>query len=204
MKDEGPRSIFRIEAIMRNSRGGGEAILPQFSSPRIIWLLWTFIVFAIAASLLLWLLRIPIYTKAIAVALPNEYTSSSLPRSSTLNGTHESLMAVLIPTRNAGDVRVGQRVFWSSSKTGHRITRTVIAVEPSVQSPDSLSVHLGLREQATASVTEPSVIAFVDFGPTPDELRASAYAGSVYHAEVETGTKRVISLLPFFSRLIGN
>lgn len=202
MKDEGQRSIFRIEAIMRNSRGGGEAILPQFSSPRIIWLLWTFVGFAIAASLLLWLMRIPIYTKAIAIALPNEYRS--LPRSSALNGTHESLMAVLIPARDARDVRVGQHVFWSFSNTGHRISRTVIAVEPSVRSPDSLPLLLGLRGQATASVTEPSVIAFVEFGPLPDELPASAYVGSVYHAEVETGTRRVISMLPFFNRLIGN
>ena len=116
----------------------------------------------------------------------------------------KSLMAVLIPARNGREVRVGQRVFWSFTKTGPRVTRTVIDVEPLVRSPDSLQASLGLQGQATASITGPSVIAIVDLRPLPDDLPASAYAGSVYHADVEVGTKRVISLLPFVGRLIGN
>lgn len=201
MNDDGQRMIFRIEAIKRNSRGGGEAILPQFSSPKIIWLLWTFIGLAIAGGLLLWFMRIPIYAKAIAVPLPKEYSSRSLPRGTV---EHESLMAVLVPARSGREVRVGQRVFWSFTKTGPRVSRTVVEVEPLVRSPDSLQATLGLGSNGTVSITEPSVIAIVDFGPVPDDLPASAYLGSVYHAEVEVGTKRVVSLLPFIGRLIGN
>ena len=190
MIKEGQRSIFRIEAVRRNSRGGREAILPQFNSPRIIWLLWTLIGLALAGGLLLWLMRIPIYTTAIAIPLPN--------------GSHEPLMAVLVPARDANKVRVGQRVFWSFTKTGQRVNSTVIEVKQEARSPDSLQGELNLRGQAAISITEPVVIALVNLGPVPDNLPASAYAGSVYRAEVEVGTRRVISLLPVFGRFIGN
>lgn len=201
MIDAERRLIFRIEAIRRNSRGGGEAILPQFSSPRIIWLLWTFIGLAVGGGFLLWSMRVPIYAKSIAIPLPSEYSSRSLTQS---NPSHEPLIAVLIPARPGREVRVGQRVFWSFNKTQPRVSRTIIHVEPLVRSPDSLRATLGLGQQVTASITEPSVIAIVNFGPVPDALEPSAYLGSVYHAEVEVGTKRVISLLPFVNRLIGN
>lgn len=191
MLKEGQRSIFRIEAVRRNSRGGREAILPQFHSPRIIWLLWTLIALALAGGLLLWLMRIPIYTAGIAIPLQNA-------------DSHEPLMAVLVPARNANKVRVGQRVFWSFTKTGQRVNSTVIEVQSEARSPDSLQGELSLRGPAAASITEPVVIALVKLGPVPDDLPASAYTGSVYRAEVEVGTRRVISLLPVFSRFIRN
>lgn len=195
MNDEGQRLIFRVEAIRRKSRGGGETILPQFSSPGILGLLWSLIGLAIAGGVLLWFLQIPIYAKAVAIPLPPNWKAKD---------SREPLMAVLIPARNGREVRVGQRVFWSFTKTGPRVSRTVIEVEPLVRSPASLQAWPGLQGQATASITEPSVIAIVDLGPVADDLPASAYAGSVYHAEVEVGTKRVISLLPVVGRLIGN
>lgn len=191
MLKEGQRSIFRIEAVTRNSRGGREAILPHFNSPRIIWLLWTLIALALAGGLLLWLMRIPIYTAGIAIPLANE-------------DSHEPLMAVLVPARNANKVHVGQRVFWSFTKTGQRVNSTVIEVKSGALSPDSLQGELNLRGPAAASITEPVVIALVKLGAVPDDLPASAYTGSVYRAEVEVGTRRVISLLPVFSRFIRN
>jgi hypothetical protein len=185
MKDGAQRSIFRIEAIKRNSRGGGEAILPRFSSPRIIWLLWIFVGLAIAGGLLLWLVRVPVYTAAVAIPLASD--------------NREPLMAVLIPARNAGQVHVGQHVFWRFGKTEQRVTRTIVEVEQSVRSPHSLREELG-----TQSITEPAVVAFVKLDPVPDGVPASAYAGSMYKAEVEVGTRRVLSLLPFVGRFIGN
>lgn len=191
MIDGGERLIFRIEAIRRNSRAGGETILPRFSSPAVIWVLWSLIGLAIAGGILLWFLQIPIYAKGVAI---------TLPASSEANVRHEPLVAVVIPARNGREVRVGQRVFWSFSKTGPRVSRTVVEIEPLVRSPASLQGLPGVHER----ITEPSIIALVDLGPVPDDLPASAYAGGVYNAEVEVGTKRVISLLPVVGRLIGN
>lgn len=191
MIDGGERLIFRIEAIRRNSRAGGETILPRFSSPAVIWVLWSLIGLAIAGGILLWFLQIPIYAKGVAI---------TLPASSEANVSHEPLVAVVIPARNGREVRVGQRVFWSFSKTGPRVSRTVVEIEPLVRSPASLQGLPGVHER----ITEPSIIALVDLGPVPDDLPASAYAGGVYNAEVEVGTKRVISLLPVVGRLIGN
>jgi hypothetical protein len=196
MKDEAQSSIFRVDAIKRNSRGRSEAILPQFSSPKIIWWLWSLISLTIVGGALLWFMRIPIYAKAFAIPLPSE--------SSTASANDGPLVAVLLPARNLPRVQTGQRVFWSFSKTESAVSRTIIAVKPSVQSPDSLQASLGLRGQSTTSITEPVVVAFVSLGPVPADLPTAAYVGSVYHAEVEVGTKRVISLLPVVGRFIGN
>jgi hypothetical protein len=95
-------------------------------------------------------------------------------------------------------------VFWSFTKSGERVSSTVIEVKPMVRSPDSLNRELDLRGQAAASITEPAVIALVSLGPVPYDLPASTYAGSVYRAEVEIGTKRVFSLLPVLRRFIGD
>jgi hypothetical protein len=200
MEEGGAYSVFRIEALRRNSRGVDETILPQFSSPKTVWLLWIFIVLSLTAGTLIWLIRIPIYARAIAIPLTNESQSAI----SGINGNNEPLMAVLIPGRNASQVRVGQRVFWSFTKSGERVSSTVIEVKPMVRSPDSLNRELDLRGQAAASITEPAVIALVSLGPVPYDLPASTYAGSVYRAEVEIGTKRVFSLLPVLRRFIGD
>lgn len=204
MKNDGQRSIFRVEAIRRYAQGADEAVLPQFTSPRTIRLLWVMIGLLLAGGLLLWLMRIPIYASAVAVPMSTEYSSYVIPVVSTSAANNQKLVAIFLPSSNLSRLRVGQRVFWNFSNTGQRVSRFIVDVQTEVISPDSLRQNFGLRGQAALEFSEPVVVAFVNLEPVPGDLPASAYAGSMYQADVEVGTRRVITLLPIVGRFFGD
>jgi hypothetical protein len=56
---------------------------------------------------------------------------------------------------------------------------------------------------AASGLAQPSAVAIARFEPAPASLPAAAYAGSVYHVEVEVGSRRVISFLPLIGRFFG-
>jgi hypothetical protein len=53
------------------------------------------------------------------------------------------------------------------------------------------------------NLTQPSAVAIAQFEPSPTSLPAAVYLGSVYHAEVEVGSRRVISFLPLIGSFFG-
>ncbi|MBV9211983.1 MAG: hypothetical protein JOZ52_15175, partial [Acidobacteria bacterium] len=61
--------------------------------------------------------------------------------------------------------------------------------------------RFALTEGVAAMVAnEPSAVALAQLESPPPALSTDAYAGSTGRAEVETGTRRVISLLPLVGR----
>ena len=140
----------------------------------------------LCGGLLAWLIRIPIYASGVGVVINSGAASRDSGR-----------LAVFLPAREISKLRTGQKLFWSLDKTGARISRTLVAIDSEVSSPLSVQTRFNLIGAASAAITKPVVVAFVNLDPIPDNLPPAALAGSVYRVEVEVGTMRAISLLPF-------
>lgn len=204
MNDDGQRTIFRVEALRRYAQGEDKAVPLQFTSPRIIRFLWGLIGLLLVGGLLLWLMRVPVYTSGVAVPISTGYPSSASPSVSHWNPNNEPLVAVFLPSNSISQLHVGQRVFWRFSKTDLRVSRFVLEVSLEVNSPYELQQKFGLRGKAASAISEPAVVAFAKLQPVPNALPAPAYLGTVYPAEVEVGTRRVISFLPLVGRFFSD
>lgn len=192
MKDEF-RPIFRDTAIRNYTQGRAKSVLPQFSRPRAIALLWILAGVLLCSGLLAWLIRIPIYASGVGIVIDSEAV--------TRDG---SRLAVFLPAQELSKLRTGQKLFWSFDKTGGRVSRTLVAIDSEVSSPRSVQTRFNLIGAAAAAITKPVVVAFVNLDPTPGNLPPAALAGSVYRVDVEVGTMRAISLLPFARRFSGD
>jgi hypothetical protein len=186
------RPIFRTTAIRNYAQGRAKSVLPQFVRPRAIVLLWVLAGMLLGIGVLAWLIRIPIYASGVGVVVD-----------STANHATGRL-AVFLPAQELSKLRTGQKLSWSLDKTGARTTRTLVAIDSEVSSPRSVQTRFNLTGAASTAITKPVVVAFVDLEPTPGNLSSSALAGSIYRVDVEVGTMRVISLLPFARALFGD
>jgi len=180
MKD-GNRFIFRDTAIRHYALGRARPVLPQFASTRLTTLLWVLTGILLGGGLLTWFIRIPVYASGVGIGDGHR-------------------IAVFLPGKERSRIQVGQRAFCTFDKTGGRVGRTLIAIDSEVASPADVHARFKLTDEAAAKITKPVVIAFVNLEPLPENLPASAYVGSVYRVDVEVGTLRAVSLLPFINR----
>lgn len=195
MKDNEARTIFRVDAIRRYARGKDDIVLARFASPRITRFLWVLSGLLLAGGFLLWLMRVPVYVSCVAVPISTEHAVHT-----AVSNAQQPLVALFLPSRTASRLRLGQKVFWSFSKTGPRVSRSVLEVRLEPTSPDAAQREFGLQGQASLAIKEPVQIGFVSLLPIPDDVPAAAHVGTVFHAEIEIGSRRVISLVPFVGR----
>lgn len=188
MKDES-RLIFRAEAIRRYVQGRNQSVLPRFTSPRRLILLWIFSALLLAGGLLAWLIRVPVYASGVGVVIDSTAELQQVGEAPQL--------AVFLPGNDLSRFRVGQRLFWRFDKTGERVSRSIEIIEPQVSSPLMVQRRFKLTGASASAITKPVSVAFVSLDPVPGNLPASAYLGSTYRVDVEIGEMRVISLLPF-------
>jgi hypothetical protein len=194
MKDEN-RLIFRAEAIRHYMQGRDKSVLPRFTSPRVAIFLWVFAVLMLAGGLLAWLVQVPVYASGVGIVV------DSTPQAQ--EEAARTQLAVFLPDKELSKLHVGQRLFWSFSRTGERVSRSLVAVEPEVNSPAVVQKRFNLTGAAASVITKPVAVAFVNLDTLPRSLPASAYVGSVYRVDVEVGKMRVISLFPFIGRFFG-
>ena len=189
---EGHRLIFRDTAMQRYVLCRTRSVLPQFASLRITTLLWVIAGMLLSLGLLAWLIHIPVYVSGLGVVIESPRLGAG-----EVGDVHR--MAVVLGDKERSRVRVGQKVFWSFDNRGGRVSLTLIAIETEVSSIKAVYERFKLTGAAAAGITEPVVVAFVDPEALPDNVPASSYAGNVYRIDVEVGTMRVISMLPFIS-----
>ncbi len=195
MKDEN-RMIFRVEALRRYAEGRERPVLPQFTSPRTMLLLWVLLSLLLLSGLVLMMIRVPVYATGLAVVPARDALDQK--KAGAAGG---ATMVVFVPERNLPDLRIGQKVRWSFDQTSGRVATSILAIEPEVDSPADLQKRFGFSGTAAAYINGPMAVAFAHLEPAPGDRSIDKYAGSVYRVDVEIGRRRVISFLPVLGRL---
>lgn len=171
--------IFRKEAIEKYSQGRDKNVLPQFVLPPVFVFLWCLLALFISAGITAWLGRVPVYVTGIGVVLD--------PSSSGNIANGETTAVIFIPYSPSLRLQAGQPVKMQLGLTGPRITAAIQAVDPHVLSPSKVRKHF------LVSITDPSVAVTVLV-----ESQLSLYTGSLVQAQVEVGSRRLLSLFPGF------
>ena len=170
MISEQKSSIFREEALQRYIRNKEKAILPRFATPPIILLLWCLLAILLAAGVVAWFGRVPVYATGDGV-VPETGSSTR----------------IFLPYSFSLALHPGESVQMQIGNSDTQVTGTVTDASTQQLSPSLI------RQRYQVQVGAPAVVITVRFGAG---FSVRTYAGSIITAQVQTGSRRLISLLP--------
>ncbi len=195
--NDAKRSIFRVEAVRRYAQHRETAVLPRFISPRTFLGLWVLTGLLAVSGGLACFAQVPVYASGSAIVVDAQ--------NSKLRGVPDDVVVMaFLPPEYRSHLEVGQQLFLHFSPTGERLRRSIIAVEPEIYSPVAAQRRFGLAPGAALAVAHPAAVALAQLEPLPAGAPASAYLGSIGRVDVEVGSRRIISLLPFVDQFVGS
>jgi hypothetical protein len=176
-------SIFREEAIQRYVQSREKAVLPRFVTPPIFLLFWCLFTIFLSAGVFAWFGRFPVYA-----------TGTGVVSHAGLSASEERGVALIfIPYSPSLSLHAGQPVQLQMRSTGMRLSGTIESAHLRPLSP------MEIRQRYQVAIDEPAALIIVHLGSNFSER---AYAGSVIVAQVQVGSRRLISLLPGLETLV--
>jgi hypothetical protein len=175
------RTIFRESAIEAYRRRTERDIVPRVVPGPVIACFWLLLVTLMGAVLLAWSLRVPTYAGASGVVV------------------REDAAVLFLPADDAAALRTGRTVRGQIGSSGRSVEGSVAKVDARLIGPDTAQRRY--RPQGGAAlITQPSSVLIVRLA---DALPAETYAGSRLTARVQTGSQRLLGLLPGVGKLLG-
>lgn len=180
--------MFRSKALTYYARSREKDVLPRFVAPRAFVFLWILMALLLIATLGAWLAQAPTYEVGSGVIIDTQ-------------GNNATTAVIFLPATSSLKLRTGLPLLMQIGTAGPQLSGTIATVEPGVMSPEQARKQYALNGNLALIVTEPSIAVTVTLGP---DIPAQMYAGSIVGAQVQVGTRRVLSLLPFIGSLIGD
>lgn len=175
---------FREQALQHYNQQSQPTVLLRFVSLRFTAFLWTVLMLCVGAAFAAWLVPIPSYASVSGVVQPQPGAG----------------IVLFVPASQKAQVHQGTPAQIQLGATGPQFSASVVAVETGVMSPQEARQHYGLGSDVWGVVTEPSIAVII---PLPSVFALSTYAGSVITAQVQVGSRPILSLLPGLSSLTG-
>lgn len=185
--------MFRSEALRRYLGRNDQAILLKLTSPKKFAILWLVLGLLIICLLLAWLTKIPTYAAGI-VTMVN--TVQEQPA-----GGSEVELLVLTAPETLGQLRAGQKVFFTLGASTRVAEARVIRVEPRVFSRQEVSDRFALGSDVPMDFRNLSVVALASMETVPAGLPRSGDFSRYYKAQIETGSRPIIDLVPGIAKL---
>jgi len=179
------RTIYRRSAVQHYLQRRERDVLPRFVSPPIFFFLWVLLGLLLMAGALAWFSRLPVQAFGVGIIIEPEKASEG------------AVVLVFAPADQRAKLRPGQTVHLQLSPK-EQISSQVASVEPGITSPAEARQRYGLKDGLALAITKPSAVFKVKLAP---DFSLHNYAGSVLPVEVETGSRRLISLLPGLASL---
>ena len=179
------RQFFRKEALEHYARSREKDILPRSVAPPVFLFFWILLVLLLAATVLAWQVHVPIYADASGF-IAQDGQPGALPDSGTT-------AVLFVPTNSSTALRAGQSITVQVALTGQTLQGTITTVGTNVISPDGARQQYALTGDLALVITQPSVVVTLDLGAA---LPQGVFAGNSLIAQVQVGTRSVLSLLP--------
>ncbi len=185
--------LFREKALKQYMQKQEKDILLRPVSPPIFACLWILLCLFLMAAFLAWWQEVPTFVEGSGVILAQGQANTTT--------SDKAVILIFLPAMYAGQIRSKLPVRVQIGSGGPELSSTVEHVEPGIISPTEARKRYMLDSDAAQILTQPSIALTV----MPETaLPAHVYAGSLVSAQVQIGSRRVLSLLPSFSQLIGN
>ncbi len=172
-------SIFRKEAVEKYLQNREKTILPRFVAPPVFLFCWCLLAIFLCTGLLTWFGEVPVYVAGEGMVLNPAVPSSG----------DSARALIFVPYNSALQLHAGQRVQVQLAGQAAQLTSTVQTVDRTLLSPQEV------RQRYQFVISLPSVAITVDLG---SRFSARVYGGSVVLAQVEVGSRRLLSLLVGF------
>jgi len=179
------RQIFRESAIQHYIQNREKDVLLRILPLPMAVFLWVLLSIFLMAGLFAWNERIPTYTNGAGIVQASKGGAS--------------IAVVFLPAEPSTTVHEGEPVRVQIGAL--QVEGKVMEAEPYIMSPDSAREHFQLKGNTSYLVTQPSLVALVRFDTA---VPASIYAGSALSAQIEVGSQRILSQLPWIGQLVGN
>ena len=185
------RSIFRESAIKKYLQKQEQGILLRVASPPIVLFFWVALLFLLGAGGLAWSIQVPISVRGQGVVLEQGVAGQG----------ESSVVAVFFfSLDHQADLHVGQPATVIISSTASNLHGTIENVETSAISPNEARSRFNLQGGLAQVITGPSITVTISIGSVAS---MSIYAGSLCDAQIQVGSRSVLSLLPGFSHIFG-
>jgi hypothetical protein len=172
------RQIFRESALRAYRQRTEKDVVPRLISTPIMTAGWLLLATLVGVAVLAWSLRVPTYVSASGVLTTGQDA------------------VVFVAPDDAAAVRAGRAVRGRIGSSGEPVRGSVVAVATRAIGPDAAR----RRYRLTDVIDEPAVAVAVRLDHT---LPSRRYAGSRFTAEVETGSERLLEVLPCVVMVVG-
>jgi len=180
------RPIFRSEAVRRYADRHEKAVLPRLVRPRVFLFLWLLLGLLLAGGAVAWFARVPDYAsgRAVVARLPAEGAS----------GGERIVVVAFLPAASHARLRVGQPMWVQWDGAAGPVSTSLSAIQPQLSSPEAVRKRFSLGPEEAGAITGPVAVVTASMAAEAG-VPADARVGSVGHAQVEIGSRRVFSLL---------
>lgn len=168
-------SIFRKQAVEKYLQNREKTILPRFVAPPVFLFCWCLLAIFLCTGLLTWFGRVPVYV-----------TGEGMVLNPAVLGSADARALIFVPYSSTLQLLAGQRVQLQLAGQASQLTSPVQTVDRTLLSPQEV------RQRYQFVISQPSIAITVDLG---SRFSARVYAGSVVLAQVEVGSRRLLSLL---------
>lgn len=180
------RQIFRQSALQHYIRNREKDVLLRILPLPMAVFLWVLLSILFMAGLFAWSARIPTYVGGTGIVQSDKQDNNSTA-------------VVFLPAGASPTIYVGAPARMQIGSL--QVQGKVIQIETTILSPERARTQYQLQGNAAYLVTQPTLIASIRF---TTKVPAALYAGSSLSAQIEVGSQRILSQLPWIGQLIGN
>jgi len=182
------RSIFRSEAVAEYIKNREQAVLPRFITPQIFCYLWGIVGLLMLSGLLAWFIQIPTHTEGTAQVIRGD---------GELVATTGMMIVALFPPDMLERLLLEQTIFIrpaTQTSIEQSVSQPIILTEPKVLSPKIIQSRFGLN--VSTFTQQPSTVVVAALEQPLGNLPESVYEGATYSVMAETGSYRLLTLIP--------
>jgi len=176
--------IFRSKTLQKYMQNREKSVLPRIIAPPVFAFGWIVLALLIATGIVIWWGQVPSYITGSGIIL------------NTTDAVHQSAgatAAILLPASDIAYIRPGLPVQIQVGQDGPQLHRAISNVSQNLLNPGVV------RQQYGFEVTDPSLVATVQLGPT---ISRQLYSGSPIQAQVQIGSYSLLALFPVVNRLL--
>lgn len=189
-----PRSFFRATALRHYTQRYDRTVLLRLGVPTVFRHLWLMIVLLVAGALWLAWVPVPVYLTGTAIVVA---------QASAGTGVGSVQLVGFLPADSQPLVSAGQTMLMAVERDERWLT-TIRTVEPQLASPSALIQRFGLAWPLPPDLNQPAVVVIADFPAPSASVPPTAYLGGQYTIDVQAGSRRLLSLVPFIGHWWGN
>jgi hypothetical protein len=183
-------SIFRDEAVQHYLQGSEKTSVPCLTTPQTFLGLWVLLGVLLAGGFGAWFVQVPVYASGPAVLI----TWDGQP--GALQGA--MVVVALIPAQQRSSLRLGQTLILSDDASGEQLRLPIVALEPDPILAEAAQERFGLKGEAIPAFRQAAIVTIARLEQVP---AASAHS---YRADVEIGSRRILSLIPLIGRFLAD